>query len=1043
MTVILPRVSTPLDDLAAILERLLDLEANERAGFVAGLDPRWRAPLERLLDGPDPEAALQRALSLPPALLAEPPSHPTVDLLHQGSYPARLMRLIEPEEVREVLADVPAREPPAAEQIDAALARYDLGEAIARVRTRGYLFLARRELEHAPLEEIGGRLSDLASACIHAAMHGVDPSLTEQVCVFGMGKLGGRELNFLSDIDLVFVHRDEATPGPDEAALHRQRTTLYDRLRRVLRLLEGSGVWRPLFHVDLRLRPFGTRGPLSVSLSGLERYYERHGRSWERQAWLRARPVAGDLELGATVLERLEPFVWPRSLQPEAFAEITAMMKRARAQAHASIGAANVNLKHDAGGIREIEFFVQSLQLLNGGRDPSLRARSTLRACDRLAASGLLSDREHEILARAYRVLRRLEHRVQLAEGRQTHRVPAADAERELLARRLAVGAPPTWLIGAERKLATQGELAPPRTLAAFDQALAELRGQVQQITGTMTGESELVGEGAAEREVAQAVIVDPASSPKSRREALASLGLWPEAAEEVTAMLEHLLSREHAPLTSSGAAQQGARRLLLACLDSADPVEAVRRMIEFSATRPAHLGVWRLMAEPEQEQLVRQVADLFGASEPLSRGLIGFGGTTGPARDGGLSLLLEASASELPSAEELRERFAEFALEFQSGPGSPADRTQTLDHRLLLFKHRELVRIGIYDLARRPDPLAVGRCLSDLADLIVRELLSDLAAEQREGPAFTLAVLTLGKFGMQAMDYGSDLDLMFVFEPAAGVPPTAARESAQRVSRRLIARLEDRASGLRLYEVDMRLRPSGRQGLLVSSLTGFRSYHSRPLEVWERLALVRLRAVAEQLFDTGAGNDTPGSATATPEALSRTILDEIVPASVWAEDEPRHIAAETRRLKQRTEEELARETRDQWNVKTGVGGCLELELLTSALQLQHDVRAREIPSALQRLAEREILDPTELAALDRAYRFERRLLNRLRMSRTSGWGETDRLSLNSPRLTALARRMGLADRDALISTLERERATIRAAFDRHLPLDDTHAGDH
>jgi glutamate-ammonia-ligase adenylyltransferase len=1051
--VILPRVLTSRDELAVILERLRGLGPVERDSLVLEQsDPERRTWLLALLHGPDPEGALQRALSLPAALLREPPSRTAAALLQQGSYPARLMRLLDVDTVREVLADIPVAEPETGrmfelfELFDAALRKYDLAEAIARVRTRVYLSLARRELEHAPLEEVGGALSDLAGCCIDTAMRGIDPQLCEQVSVFGMGKLGGRELNFLSDIDLVFVHADEATAGPDEATVHRLRTGLHERLRRVLRLLEGSGVWRPLFHVDLRLRPFGSRGPLSLSISALERYYERHGRGWERQAWLRARPVAGNLELGNQLLARLAPFVWPRSLGPSVFEEVAEMMKRARAQARASIGSANVDLKHDAGGIREIEFFVQCLQLLNGGRDPNLRTRSTLGACDRLAAAGLLSDREHEILARAYRELRRIEHRVQLCEGQQTHRVPSDPVERELLARRLAIGAPPTWLIGAER-LATASSPAPPQSLAEFDHALVELRGQVQEITGTLTGESELAGSRASEREVAQAVLVDPGSSPRSRRDALAACGLRPEAVDEIEAMLEHLLSREDGALTSSGAGLMGARRLLLACLDSADPVEAVRRLVEFAATRPAHLGVWRLMAEPEQEQLVRQVADLFGASEPLSRGLIGFGrgsgSGSGSTHDGGLALLLEANASDLPDATELRERFATATAKSKDKP----DGTQSLDERLLRFKHRELVRIGLYDLGRRPDPLAIGRSLSDLADLIVRELLADLASSGRDpdsgrgrgdqpSPGFTLAVLAIGKFGMQAMDYGSDLDLMFVYEPDPGVTSTAVRDAAQQVSRKLLARLQDRSGGLRLYEVDMRLRPSGNQGLLVSSLEGFRSYHARPLEVWERLALVRLRGVTEQHF----GRD---AVTPSDHVLSQTLLEEVVPSSVWAAVDPAHVAAETRRLKQRIESELARETRDHWNVKTGVGGVLELELLTSALQLSHDVRAREIPTALRELAERALLDHTEAAALDGAYRFERRLLNRLRMSRSAGWGEDDRLPLNSPRLTALARRMGVADRDALISTLERQRAIIRAAFDRYLPSHDGHDGDH
>jgi glutamate-ammonia-ligase adenylyltransferase len=286
-------------------------------------------------------------------------------------------------------------------------------------------------------------------------------------------------------------------------------------------------------------------------------------------------------------------------------------------------------------------------------------------------------------------------------------------------------------------------------------------------------------------------------------------------------------------------------------------------------------------------------------------------------------------------------------------------------------------------------------------------------------------------------MDYGSDLDLMFVFEPDPHVEATAVLDHAQRVSRRLIARLEDRAHGLRLYEVDMRLRPSGRQGLLVSSLAGFRSYHSRPLEVWERLALIRLRGVAELRF--GPDGDT----AAQPGSLCATVIDEVIASSVWTPTDPVEIASKTRDLKQRIEQELARETRDQWDVKTGVGGTLELELLVAALQLQHDVRARDIPTALERLRELGVLGAAERAELDAAYQFERLLLNRLRMTRASGWGESDRLTLNSPRLTALARRMGVADRDALVATLEQQRAVVRAAFDRHLPCDHAHVGDH
>ncbi len=1036
----------PVADLGKALGHIHDLPAIERFAALGELSPQWRSPIVRLLAGPEPEAALQRLLSLP-ALLARPFGDTLADLLHQGGYPARLARLLDPDEVHALLTDTPPSELPLPEQLRAAIAKHGIETGLGRVRTREYLRLARRELEHASLEEVGAALSDLAAACIDAAIASIDPELSEQLCVFGMGKLGGHELNFLSDIDLVFVHTDEAVAAPDENAAHRLRTRLQDQLRRVLRLLEGSGVWRPLFHVDLRLRPFGTRSPLSISESALERYYERHGRGWERQVWLRARPIAGNVRLGERVLERLTPFVWPRSLGPEVFDEIATMMKRARAQAHQGIGAAAIDLKHDAGGIREVEFFVQALQRLHGGRRPSVRARSTLRALDCLAVDGFISHRDHETLARAYRVLRRVEHRLQLAEGQQTHRLPDAPAARQLIVARLAMRAPRSWLAPDD----LQRTDATTHTLAGFDAAFAELRGQVQAISRTLTGESELAGDAPAERDWARVVVTDPGAPAEARVRALLQLGLRPEATEESEAMIEHLYSRPQGPFAEHGEARTGACNLLLACLESADPEHALARLVEFTATRPGHFGVWRVMADPEQQTVVRQVADLFGASEPLSRGLIGFPGPHGGARDGGLALLMEASASGLPDAEELRASWADEGGEHQA--------ELSLDERLLLFKHRQLVRIGLHDLGRRPDPLTVGRSLSDLADRIVAELLRDLAREHesnptaasREAGSFTLAVFALGKFGMQAMDYGSDLDLMFVFDPEPGpASATQARTAAQKVARQLIARLENRVRGSRLYEVDMRLRPSGRQGLLVSSLEGFRSYHARPLEVWERLALVWLRSVAELRFDPSPRVDDPVAERSTdPGALSRTVVDQVVPASLWPADVDleharRTVALETRRLKRRIEQEIARETRDALDVKTGVGGILEAELLVAALQLCHargqrELRSHELPVALARLALAGVTSFQESQELDRAYRFERLLLNRLRMTRGSGWGETDRLTVNSPRLTALARRMGLADHDALVSTLERHRATVRAAFDRHLPPDDVH----
>ena len=1002
--------------LAATLRSAFETaRGGDLAGALAQVPTPWREVLERIATGPDPDAALLRASNLPDACLLAPFPAALINLLHQGSYPARLLTL-DPDAI-EVLGEPRPGAPGRAaliERIGALAEELGLEEAIARVRNREYLRLARREVEQAPLEETGAALSDLVGACTDVALDRLEPGLSERVAVFGMGKLGGDELNFISDIDLIFCHADDAIPQGERE--HAHKTRLFGHLRKLVALLEGSGRWRPLFRVDLRLRPFGSRGPLSLSLSGMEAYYERHGRDWERQVWLRGRPLAGNLELGEQLVARLEPFVYRRSVSPRIFEEVAELMRRARRQSQSSLGSGGVDLKHDAGGIREVEFFVQGLQLLNGGKNPGVRARGTLRALDRLVAAGLLSDREHEQLGGAYRWLRRVEHRIQLAEGQQTHRVPAAAEAAATLAARLAPQVPPEAAV------------------AEFRASLRGHRDAVMSIAQTLRDpeETELL-ESERVRLWARDVVTDPGAPQPAQVDALQKLGVRDP--EEVCALLQHLRTRRQGAFASAGRAAEGADRLLLACLDSADPDTAVRRLAEFGSARPAHFAVWRFLADPAQIETVRLVAELLGSSEPLSRGLIGFSHQRRDSGDDSVGLMLEANAARLADPTELqaaRNAFAQLR--------SPPETADELDGDLLQFKHHELVRIGLFDLGRGPDPFTVGQALSDLADLVVGELLADSARRYEDGEigkgprhAFDLAVFALGKYGMQAMDYGSDLDLMFVFRPH-DEEASEVREHAIMLGRRLIARLENRSRGARLYEVDMRLRPSGRQGLLVSSLEGFVSYHAQSLPVWERLALLRTRCVAT----IGVGGDDPQG----PARLERGVMDQIqatvagAPAQTPAQTLP-EVATAVRTLKQRIEAEVARETRGLYDPKSGYGGSLEAELLVGALQLLHTAESgtRAIPPAIAELCDAGVMDAESGAALLAAYRFVRRLLNRLRMMH-SGLGGTapDRVTANSPRSNALARRMGLADADALIDTYLDKREIIRQAFDRHLP---------
>ncbi len=987
-------------------ERLEALRRGALCAALAGAPLRVQAGLEALYAGPCPDEAIARCSSLPDAVPAVAFGPALARLLHQGSYPARLLSILP--EAQDVLADAPTAAPGREGLLEAIAQqreRFGLATALGRVRTREYLRLCRAEVEGEPLEAVGGALSHLAEACVEAALreHGIE----DRVAVFGMGKLGGSELNFLSDIDLVFLHDDAVGSG---ASGRKETVALHDALRKVVRLLEGEGRFRPVFRVDLRLRPFGARGALSLSSAATEAYYERHGRAWERQVWLRARHVGGNPQLSSSLLAFLRPFVFRRSVTPAIFDEIAALMLRARRRG----GSRSTDIKLDEGGIRTVEFSVQALQLLHGGRDPTLRTTSTLSALDRCFAAGLLSDREHRELERAYRKLRRIEHRLQLTDGVHTHSLPEGADALGLLARRLAAPDGPY-----------------PKDASQFREALALSRQIASAVAASIA--PPLAPEGRDPRTTDREVVLDLGAPSALRQGALERLGISDHA--EVEALLQHLASRTDGAWVSRGAARRGFEALLLACLDSADPDGAIARLVEFSSRRPAHYEVWRFLSAPGEvgRDVVRLTAELFGTSAALSRGLVGLPQTSDTAADDSIGLLMGASLAKLPNAGSLAE-------DAQSMAPDP----RGFDATIRRFMETQRVAIALFDLGQQPDALDVGHALSSLADLCVRLVLRDVVAEMaHERPAthgLRLGVFAAGKYGALGMDYGSDLDLIFVFDG-----PVSQRE-AIRVGQRLLARLTERRFGVRLYEVDMRLRPSGRQGLLVSSLEGFSRYHAKPLPAWERLALLPLRPIAEAVVHPQhqaplVPGSKPGQtmAAAIPGGLCDAVED-VVAGTLTQPVTRETLARDVRSLKRRIEREIAREPRDGSvrNAKTGQGASLELELLCGALSLELAAKQRHRPARgaiaqLDTLQAAGILGETQASALRAAYRFQRRLLNRLRMSPPAAGSDPDRFAQNSPRLRTLARRMGLTGPDDLLARFHASTREVRTAFDEHL----------
>src|SRR5262249_2659156 len=292
-----------------------------------------------------------------------------------------------------------------------------LPAALRKYRHREYVRLGARELAYGPFEEVARELAHLADVCFQAAIGDA-----ERFAVFAMGKHGGEELNSSPALDALYVYEGDVGD-------HERFAKLADRTARLLAEGTEHGF---CFRVDLRLRPEGQRGPLVNSLTALERYYETWGRPWERQAWIKARPAAGDARVGADVIAMLQPFVYPRTLGPSVIDEGRLLLGRAQAERRG-----HDDVKPGTGGIREIEFFTQALQLLHGGKQPALRERTTLRALDKLLFAGLVSSREHDALSEAFVFLRRVENRLQLDQGTQTHEIPDDDAGRDALARRM------------------------------------------------------------------------------------------------------------------------------------------------------------------------------------------------------------------------------------------------------------------------------------------------------------------------------------------------------------------------------------------------------------------------------------------------------------------------------------------------------------------------------------------------------------------------------------------------------------------------------
>ncbi|HXI58947.1 MAG TPA: bifunctional [glutamate--ammonia ligase]-adenylyl-L-tyrosine phosphorylase/[glutamate--ammonia-ligase] adenylyltransferase, partial [Polyangia bacterium] len=853
----------------------------------------------------------------------------------------------------------------------------DFKRRLRIVRRHEVLRLGARELGWGTTLEVARELSDFAAACLQEAWRFCDgelrreygPPMTEEgpaaFVVLAMGKLGGEELNFSSDVDVCYFYSSDAgEAGP--ISLHQYFSELS---RRISNAIEEKTADGSIFRVDLRLRPEGQNGPICNSLPAAERYYETFGRTWERQALLRARPCAGDAAFGQALLDALEGFIYPRHLEAKMVDDIRQLRTMFRAQGDAprlgagSGGLGGFDVKLGTGGIRDVELVVQTLQLLHAGKRRDLRDRTTLSGLYRLLMAGLISDREAKTLAEAYRFWRRLEHRVQVEDGAQTHRLPADDEQRAWFAQRLGFA-----------------------DLATFDQAVTRHRQDVQAIAATFNDPPQPPG-GSVLR------LLDPGLPREEMEALLASLGFTD--VEGSANALELVRGRIPPTFLEQSAA-------------SPDPSRALAHFRDLTVR--GSTGLMALLRD--HPQLLRMLATLFGTSERLSTLLIQRPELWEPLIDN-LGARVR-SPDELAAA--LRQRLSGGAGNGGAGAVVAAADSDDSDEETRLralrrFQSEELLRIGLHDVSGNLDPAEVSEQLSALAQACLGEVMSIVlpALEARYGqPRAALTVLGLGSLGAREMRYGSDLDLVFLYggpgESSTGVDH---QEWYARASPRVIGALQALTEEGRLYHVDTRLRPSGAQGMLVTSYAAFQRYHEREAAGWERAALLRARVVYSTEPPAGV------------EAVASLVAGIAYERSF---DEAK-FRADLRAVRQRVENERGRVPRGSRHLRFDPGGIMDIEFLVALGQLQGGatdlaLRTTTTMTALRRLAQ--LGWPSSL--LD-DYAFLRRLSLRLRLLR-----DRPEEVLSPQDAVALARTLE-RDAAAMLDDLDRRMARVREIF--------------
>jgi glutamate-ammonia-ligase adenylyltransferase len=789
------------------------------------------------------------------------------------------------------------------------------------------------------LERVTLALSRFADAAIGSALRALLAKAGESgagLVILGLGKLGGFELNYSSDIDLIVLYDDESCPQARQNSLQPGFVRLTRDLMRVLEERTGDGY---VFRTDLRLRPDPGATPLALSVLAAETYYESLGQNWERSALIKARPVAGDIEAGSAFLRRLDPFIWRKNLDFAAIQDIHSIKRQI--DAHHGGGGISVlghNIKLGRGGIREIEFFTQTQQLVWGGREPALRGAATCESLRALAQVGRVEPESAAAMIKAYRFLRRVEHRLQMVEDRQTHTLPAA--EKDLTA--LAV------FLGYDNADDFAHEL------------LAQLR-RVEEIYADLFEDTpDLSAPG-------NLVFTGSEDDPETLK-TLETLGFRDGISVARTVRAWH--RGRYRAMRSERTRElltEMTPTLLKALAETTNPDAAFFKFNDFLAGLPAGVQLFSLFqANPE---LLTLLAEIMGSAPRLADYL---------SRRSALfdAVLSPGFFEPLPGRELLQ-------ADLEHGLSGARDFEDTLDLSRRWTNDRKF-QIGVQILRNLRDADATGEDFSNLAESVVAAFLpiveADFAKQHGRLKGAGMAVLAMGKLGGREMTAASDLDLILIHDATSatgisdGPRPLPATQYLARLAQRLIGALTSPTGEGRLYDVDMRLRPSGKAGPIASSLEAFRHYQREAAWTWERLALTRARVICG-----------PPRLRQRIEALVREVLT--------TPRDPATLVADVNEMRGRIAAEYP--GRSAWDLKYRRGGLIDIEYIAQYLQLRHAPERPEIlctntTGALERIRDAGLVDARDGNDLIEATRLWRRLQGMIRLTAGEPFNEEE-----------------------------------------------------